>query len=80
MPASVSVDIHASDVCRVSLGAVTSACLCVKELRALDASSAEVLSATSNLNNTFVSFVALLSVACLLEFETLRSHSRHEVR
>ena len=35
-----------------SVGAVMCACLCVKEL-ALDASSAQVLSTTSNLNNTF---------------------------
>ena len=38
-----------------SVGAVMCACLCAKEL-ALDASSAQVLSTTSNLNNTSVSF------------------------
>ena len=42
------------------------ACLCVKELRALDACSAQVLTTTSNLNNTYVSLVALLLVACLV--------------
>ena len=51
-----------------SVGAVMCACLCVKELRALDAFSAQVLSSTSNLNNTSVSYVALLLAACLLPF------------
>jgi hypothetical protein len=50
-----------------SVGAVMCACLCVKEL-ALDASSAQVLSTTSNLNNTSVSYVALLLVTCLVHF------------
>ena len=36
----------------LTFGAVMCACLCVKELRALDAFSAQVLSTTSNLNNT----------------------------
>ena len=44
------------------------ACLCVKELRALDAFSAQVLTTTNNLNNTFVSFIVLLLVTCLLHF------------
>ena len=51
-----------------SLGAVMGACLCVKELRALDAFSAQVLTTTNNLNNTFVSFIVLLLVTCLLHF------------
>ena len=51
-----------------SLGAVMGACLCVKELRALDAFSTQELSTTSNLNNTSVSYVALLLAACLLPF------------
>ena len=38
------------------------ACLCVKELRALDAFSAQVLSTTSNLNNTPVSYSVALFV------------------
>ena len=50
-----------------SFGSVMCACLCVKEL-ALDASSAQVLSTTSNLNNTSVSYVALLLVTCLVQF------------
>jgi hypothetical protein len=44
------------------------ACLCVKELLAFDAFSAQVLTTTSNLNNTYVSCVALLLVACLVHF------------
>ena len=61
MPASVSIDTHATDVLhQTCFGVVVCACLCVKELCALDAFSAQVLTATSNLNNTFVSCVALL--------------------
>ena len=72
MPPSVSTDIHATDAFQtIVLGAVMCACLCVKELRALDAFSAQVLSTTSNLNNTSVSCVALLLVACLVPFQTL---------
>ena len=59
MPASVSTDIHASDSCQVLLGAVSCACLCVKELRAFDAFNALVLSTTNNLIST-------LSVSLLL--------------
>jgi|SaaInl4_135m_RNA_FD_contig_121_83139_length_760_multi_14_in_0_out_0_1 hypothetical protein len=36
------------------LGAVVRACLCVKVLRALDTFSPQVLSTTSNFNNTFL--------------------------
>ena len=50
-----------------SVGAVMCACLCAKEL-ALDASSAQVLSTTSNLNSTSVSCVAVLLVTCLVQF------------
>ena len=66
MPASVSTDIHATGAFQF-FGAVMCACLCVKEL-ALDASSSQVLSTTSNLNNTSVSCVALLLVTCLAQF------------
>ena len=52
-------------------GVVMRACLCAKELCALDALSAQVLSTTSNLNNTSVSYVALLLVACLVQFKLL---------
>ena len=38
MPASVSIDTHAADAFHFC-GSVMRACLCVKELRALDASS-----------------------------------------
>jgi hypothetical protein len=62
------------------LGAVMCACLCVKEPCAFDASSAQVLSTTSNLINTSVSYVALLLVTCLLQLDSFWSHSRHEVR
>ena len=54
--------------------------LCVKALSVLDTFSAQVLSSTSNLNNTSVSCVALLLVACLPQFKTVWSHSWHEVR
>ena len=67
MPASVSTDIHASDTFQF-VGAVMCACLCAKELRGLDASNSQVLSTTSNLNNTSVSCVALLLVTCLAQF------------
>ena len=70
MPASVSTDIHASDTFQF-VGAVMCACLCAKELRGLDASSAQALSTTSNLNNTSVSFVALLLATCLVRFTLL---------
>ena len=53
---------------KLSFGVVMCACLCVKELRALDAFSAQVLTTTNNLNNTFVSFIVLLLVTCLLHF------------
>ena len=77
MPASVSTDIHASDSCQVLLGAVSCACLCVKELRAFDAFNALVLSTTSNLISTFsVFFAASLLAACL----AFLFSSRHEVR
>ena len=66
----MSTDIHATDIFQF-IGAVMCACLCVKELRALDAFSAQVLSTTSNLNNTSVSYVALLLVACLVQFKLL---------
>ena len=71
MLASVSTDIHASDSCQVLLGAVSCACLCVKELRAFDAFSAQVLTTTSNLNNTYVSCVVLLLVTCLVNFNCI---------
>ena len=45
------------------------ASLCAKELHALDASSAQALPATSNLNNTSVSYVALLLVVRLVQFK-----------
>jgi hypothetical protein len=68
MPASGSTDIHATDTFQSFFGAVMCVCLCVKELRALDAFSAQVLSTTSNLNNTSVSSVALLLAICLEHF------------
>ena len=61
MPASVSTDIHASDSCQVLLGAVSCACLCVKEPRAFDAFSALVLSTTSNLISTLCVFFVVIS-------------------
>ena len=64
----MSTDIHATDTFQF-VGSVMCACLCVKELCALDAFSAQVLSTTSNLNNTSVSYVALLLVACLVQFK-----------
>ena len=66
----MSTDIHATDIFQF-IGAVMCACLCVKELCAFDAFSAQVLSTTSNLNNTSVSYVALLLVACLVQFKLL---------
>ena len=42
MPASVSTDTHATDAFQ-HVGSITCACLCVKELRALDAFSSQVL-------------------------------------
>ena len=72
MPASVSIDTHAADAFQF-VGLVMCACLCVKELCALDAFSAQVLSTTSNLNNTSVSYVALLLVVCLVQFKFLIS-------
>ena len=51
MPASVSIDTHATGTLQF-VGAAMCACLCVKELRAFDAFSAQVLTSTSNLNNT----------------------------
>ena len=64
----MSTDIHATDIFQF-IGAVMCACLCVKELRAFDAFSAQVLSTTSNLNNTSVSYVALLLVLRLVQFK-----------
>ena len=68
MPASVSIDTHASDVLHL-FGVVLCACLCVNELRAFDAFSSQVLTSTSNLNNTSVSYVALLLVLRLVQFK-----------
>ena len=62
----MSIDIHAADILAPATGVVMRASLCVKELRALDAFSAQVLTTTSNLNNTSVSLVALLLVQCLV--------------
>jgi hypothetical protein len=56
----VSTDIHANDGFQIIL-VLSCACLCVKEFWALDAFSAQVLSTTSNLNNTSVSCVALIA-------------------
>ena len=68
MPASVSTDIYATDRFQMILD-VSRVRVCVsRNLFALDASSAQVLSATSNLSNTLVSCVALLLVMCLLRF------------
>ena len=64
MPASVSTDIHATDT--FQLRWFRHVRVFVRQgAPAFDAFSAQVLPATSNLNNTSVSCVALLLAACL---------------
>ena len=70
MPASVSTDIHATDT--FQLRWFRHVRVFVRQgAPAFDAFSAQVLPATSNLNNTSVSYVALLLVTCLVQFQTV---------